>query len=276
MYYILTYCSGYNYQIYQRFIGSLVDTSKNIAVIFFIKELDIDKLRKLQNEFSDISIRYVLSEYFQQTNNVHIQTYRFELYYKYLKTQVLNKDDYILLCDSRDVLFQKDVMEIEKFNNGNDLFVFEEDNTIKNNKHNSKWIDILNNHLEEDISYIKDNQIICSGTILGTLEGIMTYLRVFNDTIEKLDNSCLKYCGLDQGIHNYLIYFGKLDTLNIKKLSNIDNYINTLCLGYKGLNNENKIVNSNNEVSCMVHQYDRLPIKLLKKISTKYDFVIKN
>ena len=271
MFYVLTYCSGYNYEIYQRFVGSLVDTSNNISVIFFIREIDIEKLKKIQNEFINTSIRYVVCN--NIPNDIHIQTYRFYLY-QYLKTQTLDKNDYILLCDSRDLLFQKDVMNIEKFNNNNDLFVFEENNIIKNNKHNFKWINILSLYLKENLSYIQDKQIICSGTILGTSYGIMVYLREFNKVIDKLDRTCLKYCGLDQGIHNYLLYSGKLGMLEIKKLNNLDNYVNTLCLDYKGINEDNQITNINGDVSCIVHQYDRIPKDLLIKISSKYNFTI--
>lgn len=168
-------------------------------------------------------------------------------------------------------------MEIENFNN-NDLFIFEEDDIIKNNKHNSKWIDILNLYINDNILYIKDKKIICSGTILGTIlgtyYGIMYYLGIFNRIVEKLNKECHKYCGLDQGIHNYLIYSGKLDTLKIRVLTNIDNYVNTLCLGYKGINDEYKITNINNEGSCIAHQYDRISNDMKEKISSKYNFVI--
>jgi hypothetical protein len=274
MFYVLTYCSNYNYQIYQRFVGSLVDTSHNVAIIFFIKTNDIHILKKIQNEFSNISIRYVICD--DIPNNIHIQTYRFQLYCQYLKTQILNTDDYILLCDSRDLLFQKDVMEIEKFNNEkNDIFIFEEDDIIKNNKHNSKWINKLNSDIAEDISYIKEKQIICSGTILGTFYGISCYLEKFNKIVDNLSNKCREFPGLDQGIHNYIIYSGKLGMFKVKTLNNIDNYINTICLGRKGLNDDNKIVNINNEVSCIVHQYDRLSDNMKSKLSTKYDFVMK-
>lgn len=103
MFYILTYCSGYCYDIYKRFVGGLYDTSDDISVVFFIKTQDISNLKKIQNEFEYKSIRYVLCD--NIPDNIHIQTYRFSLYYQFLRTQILNKTDYILLCDFRDLLF---------------------------------------------------------------------------------------------------------------------------------------------------------------------------
>ena len=62
--------------------------------------------------------------------------------------------------------------------------------------------------------------------------------------------------------------------MNIKLLSNEDNLVNTVCNDVHKINNNNLIVNSLNEISYVVHQYDRFSLDLKQKISTKYDFTI--
>ena len=79
------------------------------------------------------------------------------------------------------------------------------------------------------------------------------------------------YTNLDQGIHNYILYMNILN-LNIKLLSNDDNFVNTIGTGIKLLNNQNQIININNDVSYIVHQYDRMDKDKLIKLSNKYDF----
>ena len=55
-------------------------------------------------------------------------------------------------------------------------------------------------------------------------------------------------------------------------MTNIDNLVNTTGYGFKKINKDNLIVNMNNQVSYIVHQYDRLPQSDRKKISSKYNF----
>ena len=58
-------------------------------------------------------------------------------------------------------------------------------------------------------------------------------------------------------------------------MSNEDSFINTVCNDpFKKINDKNEIINKNGEVPYVVHQYDRFPIELKKKISEKYNFVI--
>jgi len=60
--------------------------------------------------------------------------------------------------------------------------------------------------------------------------------------------------------------------LNIKLLSNNDNFVNTIGTDIKLLNNQNQIIIINNDVSYIVHQYDRMDHDKLIKLSKKYDF----
>ena len=80
---------------------------------------------------------------------------------------------------------------------------------------------------------------------------------------------------MDQGIHNYMVYYDLLKPFSVKVLNNRDNLVNTIGISpHKLLNSENRIVNCNNDVSYIVHQYDRGDSSFRMKISSKYDFTI--
>ena len=55
-------------------------------------------------------------------------------------------------------------------------------------------------------------------------------------------------------------------------MTNIDNLVNTTGYGFKKINEDNLIVNVHNEISYIVHQYDRFTQSDRKKISSKYNF----
>ena len=56
--------------------------------------------------------------------------------------------------------------------------------------------------------------------------------------------------------------------------SNSDNLVNTVGNDLHRVNEEGRIVNKHDEVSWVVHQYDRFSQELKQKISVKYDFTI--
>ena len=60
--------------------------------------------------------------------------------------------------------------------------------------------------------------------------------------------------------------------VNIKLLSNSDNLVNTVGCSDKILDENFNIVNKNNEISYVVHQYDRFNIELRHKLNGKYGF----
>jgi hypothetical protein len=85
----------------------------------------------------------------------------------------------------------------------------------------------------------------------------------------------IDYAGIDQGIHNFLLYDLKLiegDDTKVKSLTNTDGFVNTLQYGYKFMNGNNEIVTSNTDTSYVVHQWDRLPDYMRNRIYPKYDF----
>lgn len=262
MYSVLTFCSGYTYETYKRFVGSLFDTGFSGNVYYFIREGDEKNLQRLQDEYKMHSIYYKIC-----TPKFHIMTYRYCIYFDFLmKTDI--DSQHIFICDSRDVLFQKNI-EDYPYPKGVELYLFQEEGkTIGSCKFNSRWIVLKDREL---FKKIRGKPIICSGTTLGTRDGILQYLKVMIKNILDDDNAMKGQIYRDQCIHNYIIYTDQLSAIKTIYLTNEDNLVNTVGHGFKGING-GKIVNVRQEISWIVHQYDRLSSEFKKAISTKYNF----
>tara|TARA_Y100000589_G_C27168249_1_gene635584 strand:- start:812 stop:1630 length:819 start_codon:yes stop_codon:yes gene_type:complete len=268
---ILTICMNYNYDIFERFIGSLFDSINNTELMIFISINDIIHIKKLKNKYANINYKVV------DTGITHVVNYRFKMYYEYLKNK---KYDYIFLCDSRDVLFQKDIFKHPMLNNNNDLYVFEEESshiTVDTCQFNSLYIKRSGLNID-----IINKPIICVGTILGNMKGIMEYLKHFNNILDNeinIDN--YKYYGVDSGINYKIIYSNLLQNIKVYICKNSDNLVYTMAfpiyldlIDYKKLlNNEKKIMYDEN-VSYCVHQYDRLDENIKKSISHQYNYIL--
>ena len=118
---------------------------------------------------------------------------------------------------------------------------------------------------QESYSDLYDKTILCSGTILLSNKVAIEFLEIFSSRLEYSKNLVM-----DQGVYNTIIY-RNIGNWNIKILTNKNNLVNTVGYGYKCVK-DNKIVNLDNEVSWIVHQYDRMSNEMKKDISLKYNF----
>jgi hypothetical protein len=188
---------------------------------------------------------------------------RYNSLYNYLK----DKTDVrrVLLTDSRDVLFQKN---FSKFEIEDRLCLFREDMIIKNCSINSNWAQLF-----DCLDVYGHEYVLCSGTVMGNYEYFMDFIKTM---LIEMSMYILKTgvfpAIFDQALLNYCYYTGKLK--NVKVYTNIDNLVNTLCYGFKSVNDDGKIVNVNNEVSWICHQYDRFDKNLIETMNkdSKYDF----
>lgn len=259
---ILTYGTNYNYYVYERFIGSLRKTGFIGNVHIIIKECDIIHIHKLQQIYTNILY------YVDKTKMItHVNNHRFFIIQDYIKNNNI-KCEYVFFCDMRDVLFQKNLNEYI-LNDSIDLYGFTEGVRIHQNTINIDWIKKLENIMNEDFyDKISDNFVICCGTTLAKLDAFKKYIDIMCKILTKfkiVEN-------LDQGIHNYIIYLTHIKDIHIKLLSNQDNFVNTVGCDHKLLDENNNIVNKENSVSYIVHQYDRFSQDLRIKISNKLGF----
>jgi hypothetical protein len=259
---IITYCSGYDYKIFDRFVGSLNDTGFSGKIYIIVNENDKPTIMLLKKKYKNV---YPINDNLHKTT--HINCHRFFCIELLLHKLTLDCD-YLLVCDSRDVLFQKNI-EDYPYDKKVDIYGFLEDITFEKEKnYNTPWIRMIENILNEQIyDKICYNKVICCGTTIGKKDSIIKYIKMMCHFIK---NYNIVY-NLDQGLHNYMLYLNKLEC-NIKLLSNEDNLVNTVGCSIHKLNENNLIVNKNNEVSWIVHQYDRFSLDLKSKMSIKYDY----
>ena len=261
---IITYISGYPFEVFDRFIGSLNDTGFSGKIYLIINSQDKPIIRLLKKKYENI--QPIVDNIPKET---HINCHRF-FCIKHLLDKLEFDSEYFLLCDSRDVLFQKNI-ETYQYDPTVDIYGFQESITIAEEKvFNTPWIKIVERIMQEPVyDKIANNKIICCGTTIGKNGSIKKYVNMMCDIIEK--NNI--YMNLDQGIHNYLLYLNKLD-VNIQIFSNDENLVNTIGNDVHILDNEGRILNRKNEVSYIVHQYDRCSKENREKLSKKYNFSV--
>ena len=274
---VMTTLINYEYDIHYRFIGTLFDNVKNVKVVVFITKND----EKHINRIKDIYPNYNIETMQIHMKDIHIVNLRFKLYYNYL-VENENIYDLIFLCDSRDVIFQKDIFTHPIINNKYDLYLFEEESndiTIDRCQFNSLYVKKSQLNIND---LVKNKNILCVGTILGKHKGIIEYLNNFNYILDnEVPHHQKNLYGVDSGINYKIIYGNLLKNINILFCSNKNFLVYTMAfpiylnlIDYqKLLNNNNQIMYHNNICYC-IHQYDRLNDVVKKQISNKYNLMI--
>jgi len=272
---VMTCCINYNYEIFERFIGSLFDSTDNIDLVIFIGENDVEHILKLKKTYENIIYSII------DNKNIHIVNYRFYLYYDFLNKNK-NNYNYIFICDSRDVLFQKNIFNHSILSSKYDLYIFEEESqniTIDKCKFNSLYIQKSGLDIN-DLVYNKP--ILCVGTILGNENGIMEYLEKFvYILLNEVEEENRSYYGTDSGINYKIIYGDLLKNINIYICKNNEKLVYTMAfpnylnqIDYSILLNNKQQICYNEEVCCCVHQYDRLNDEIKKQMSIKYNYIL--
>jgi len=283
---VLTYCSGYVFEIYDRFAGTLYDTGYGGTLYFIVSSSELDISRRILQKYPKCKF-WVQEE--SGPTAMHVNCRRFFLYQALLAATRI-EEDMIFLCDSRDVLFQRN-METYPLETDGDLYVFQEGCRFKEElRFNVPWM----RHIEAltgDNTILRrvwDLPVLCCGTTLGTVAAVTRYVHSMCDMITKYSI----VSNLDQGIHNYFAYCAgetALAGVAVKFLSNDDELVSTV--GFiaeeqtksekKGLylNEKQQIVSTRaggkiDAVPYVVHQYDRFPLHLREQMSRhKYNFV---
>ena len=135
---VMTTLINYEYNIHYRFIGTLFDSVKNVVLVVFITKNDEKHINKIKDIYPNSNIEIILIN----MKDIHIVNLRFKLYYNYL-LEHKNIYNLIFLCDSRDVIFQKDIFTHPIINNKYDLYLFEEESnniTIDKCQFNSLYV----------------------------------------------------------------------------------------------------------------------------------------
>jgi hypothetical protein len=266
----LVVSTALNYGVEQikNFILSFRKYNQEDDIILIYKSEDLSRIESFLKQHN------VQTTDFPYANApIHVVASRFFRYHDI----VAHLTDYkhILLADIRDVVFQAN--PFENLPDEDYIYAFMEDAGVKINvePHHIGMIDRM--YGAGSIGVFTDKNIICSGTILGTVNVLTEWLKVFNNRLielQKVNPSVCYEMLLDQVIANYVFYFdeiGKKATLK----SNGD-IVATIghCITHPNhvdkLELKDGIFYLNDKVPAIVHQYDRSP-DYFRQISELYN-----
>jgi len=248
---VITSAINYDWKKIKLFLRSFLKylSKEDLIIIIGIKDI---KLKK-------ILIKYKVKYYEVKVHRYDIQQKRYCFYLDILKKNFHEK---VLICDSRDIFFQKNIF---LFNFRKKINFFLEDKKIKDEEANSHWI--LNSLGSKEFNKISNKSISCSGTVLGRRDAIVDYCNLINQCFKTHPyKKRLKYIllfqtdkdsrGVDQAYHNFLIYNNYFKCFQL--FDNKSGPIATVGLSQiLKFNSNGKLINNKKKIFSMVHQYDR-------------------
>ena len=234
-------------------------------------ELFIKSLRKYYDENvcflvgkKDYEVKEVLTENKCQfleidSHKYDVQVKRYSYYLEYLKK---NKFNQVLICDSRDIYFQSNPFN---YKYQGEINFFLESKKIKDCPYNSNWL--LKTYGKEVLKNLSEKTINCSGTTLGTCEGMKSYLELMiNESKKHKYKKKLKYLltfrrdksgrGVDQAYANFIVH-NKLIKNNFLYSNESGPIATVYYLKKLNFNQDYQLVNSLNKPYNIVHQYDK-------------------
>lgn len=260
---ILTYACGYNFHVYDRFVGSLNDTGFSGNIYIIHKFADGLYMQQLKDKYNNVI--GILDDVVCTT---HINNHRFIVMKKYLDIDGFFNSKYLFICDFRDVLFQKNIEEYN-FEEHVDIYGFKEGSWFFSNPCNTYWVKQLDLFLNENIfEALQPLSILCCGTTIGKTEIIKKYVNSMCDILITHNISE----NLDQAIHNYMLHLNTLN-VNVKLMSNDDEFVYNLGCDHNYHIKENNIYYNNGKLPYVVHQYDRCQVEQRQQFSNKYNFL---
>jgi hypothetical protein len=253
----------YQWNKIRNFFVSLMNAKfENCDYVMYVGKMDKETIKLLKSY--GITIFKIPDKYLKSGSKIH--NYRFKIYKDFLSKNT-NKYNMIFTADVRDTIFQKDIFKFYNQYNSPFIGLFLEDGIIKNEIHNKKWV----NHFCPK-GNIWDKQIICSGTILGTIDKFIEFCNeLWNFVVKKKDYKNPR----EQGIVNCLIYSKNLlkDYLIIQ-----DNHGPVMTIGLSKreniyLDKRDNIFNYDNQIAAVIHQYDR-KLDITERLNKKFDIKI--
>lgn len=248
---------NYDVEKIKNFILSFrkYNTTDDIVLIYHLEHADVIK---------DFAIKHnVKLTDFESYKNapIHVVASRF---FKYLDIVSQTDYDHYFIADVRDVVFQSD--PFANLPEGELLYCFTEDPgiTIEREEHHIKMITRMFG--ADALGDFSGEKIICSGTILGTKDKLVSWLKVFNEALMELHKVNPQVCYemlLDQVLANHLYYKHSIgETVELKDNGDIVGTIG-LCITHPDHVGDFKLDNGtfylNGKVPAVIHQYDRSP-----------------
>lgn len=190
------------------------------------------------------------------TENLYPFNFCYLAYYNWLCKHG-SEFDYVLHCDMRDVIIQKNPFVFMENNSGKELFLVSEGMKIFENECNEMWHDWVVETLVYNNETYKDSNVLNGGTYGGKTNAFLNYCTLILTAM----NRKYKYIIPDQAMLGYLFK-------HLEKNPNImltHPYTDNFCATGEAIKRNNTLVNFNgkqvqnlnNESYCLFHQWDR-------------------
>ena len=238
------------------FFNSFLYTNlTNCDIVMFVRNVSPSLINYLK------SIGVLVYQISKIYNNIRRPTHlRWKIYMNFLEE---NKNRYNLVfsVDVRDSFFQKDIFKYYD-NYSSFLGIALEDGTLNETVNKNNIIKLVG---IEKHNKIKDERIICMGTVLGTVKEFMDFSKIMWEKLKFFN-----FPRSDQGLANFLFYYDKIMNNSLIKT---DNNGPIMTIGLSEVENitldyQDNILNYNGEIASVVHQYDRkknIQMKIFKK-----------
>ena len=255
----------YEWQLIEPFFLSFISVGfENCECVMFVKKISENTINKIK------SLGIIVHKIPDKYADINIINLRWKIYADFLKDNI-DKYNLVFTTDLRDSFFQLDVF---KFYNSSRPFlgIAIEDGTLSE-KRNKNWI--INAYGSDLHKTIKDERIICIGTIWGTPDKFLKFSSVMWEKLSS--NYSLSHKVIEQAVTNYIIYHDKMFNNCLLKSDNKDGRVMTIGLTRSKdikLDSENNILNGKGEIAAVIHQYDRSQ-NISKYIRNKYHWEMK-
>lgn len=205
---VLAMATNYDMETYQTFIGSLRATGYDGHIILGVSENPSEELASycaLQNVTMQPQEHGKYDEY-------KVSHKRFFTYTDWIR-DCNTCTDGIMLTDFRDAFFQADPFATAvKLGQQYPIMVFEE---LVDGEHSAThWLTNVPVPRCRGFTFTMDHAMLCSGSTMGSREGILEYLHAMMNEIKYWNThaECIDGgVGDDQSIHNYLYYTNQLN-----------------------------------------------------------------
>jgi tetratricopeptide (TPR) repeat protein len=242
---ILGAVTGYGWPVLAPFVESWRRCAPTARLVLFVSRIPNETL-------SELHARGVALEPFETRPGVSVNVQRYGLYAAWLEAHP--EVDHALLCDVRDVVFQRDPFAAPL---PDALTVALEDplGTLGSDGPNAIWLRALAG--PQAWWRLAGKPISCSGTVLGPRLALQHYLALMAHTLAQAPSGDPQFNGIDQGAHNLLLHAGVLPEPHWLRNGRLIYTVGYLLPDALHVNADGDITAPGGAVPAIVHQYDR-------------------
>ncbi len=179
-----------------------------------------------------------------------LQALRYGIYYDFIR-ELAPDADKVMISDLRDVFFQGD--PFERRLDGLEVVLEDPSHRFANDPFNGRWV----RNLAGPVRFAEMALGVpsCSGTVLGTQEAMMHYLREMSACVTWRRRPLGSH---DQGVHNLLVHSGRMSSVTIER-NGVGRVLTMGGMTGYDVDDDGRILNQDGSLPAVVHQFDRHP-----------------